>query len=604
MRRCNSEGFVSEKSNSDGVHLILDDQNVHLGNLLRNQMNKTTTQYTFHLENETIINMLTKKAKRFRYYPNLGGLAFIHNSAIKMLHLTTQSISTLIEDPQKEFDQLLSDNDSNDDSDDDSDIDDSGTDGSNDGSDNDSDTDDSNDGSDEGSDNDSGTDDSDDDSIVAIISDFEIVEKDQTIFYLICRGRKYLLQYHVEKVDMTSGKLIWKCNVPVGQDTDFSCLAYHQQLDILFIGVDKIYRMDGSNGKLLKSIELLGDIFIDAVGKVYITSNSIDVTVYLLKEDALNVEREMIFQLVKITYDCSYGKIVQMVDDRFIITNLGDIYDWNHGGYLGKLELAGIGTIIVNGGRVFKYDGKSCISYDLRIEKEMIDCPLGKSEREMIERLGGIIPKYHLTNQGILSVFFLHTRWNQQYKYMLDDHRLDFIQIITFQKNTINDYCTSNYLMLHKEEVLIGRDETVWIYFNTKTSTIKIRMGLFEDKFELSLLDFLFRMKRIDVEYVENHVACIDYSKIVNDVPPQYLSNDSYYKSLTIGNLLTGEPKEVILKLLERLGMEKVIVNSQQYLKADLLMAYLCNISTSLISSHFRVSKIRPEPSLRFVGYE
>jgi len=67
------------------------------------------------------------------------------------------------------------------------------------------------------------------------------------------------------------------------------------------------------------------------------------------------------------------------------------------------------------------------------------------------------------------------------------------------------------------------------------------------------------------------------------------LSNSDYYKLLTIGTLLRGSEKERVLNLLERLGGEQVIVGYWKYLKADLLMAYLCNISRSLNSEFLRI---------------
>ena len=333
----------------------------------------------------------------------------------------------------------------------------------------------------------------------------------------------------------------------------------------------------------------MSGIFIDAVGKVYITQyDESHITVCLLKEDGTDVEREMTFQLVESE---GHVKTVAVIDDRFVITNCGHIYDWNHGGYMGELI---DDIILVNGGRLFVYNARepiNCISYDFRIEKEMIDCPLGKSECKMIESLGGTIPEYHIPNQGISGVFFLQTRWNQQQKYMLDDHRLKFNQIITFKENTISEHLYNTSPTSEKScGVLIATDETynMEIFYNTNNSMVEIR---FRDvTFELSLLHFLCRMKKIHVEHFGySRVAHIDYSKIVLNVPPQMLSNSDYYKLLTIGTLLRGSEKERVLNLLERLGGEQVIVGYWKYLKADLLMAYLCNISRSLNSEFLRI---------------
>ena len=546
MKRQSEEGFISSKKiklseDDDQVTLVLDDDNAHLANLLRNRMNKTTIQqYTFRLENEKTIQ-LDSYVHSYRYYPNLNGLAFAQSHTISLFDFTTQSIRTLLTLASDEYD---SDYDSDD----------------------------------------------EDDSILLSIRDFEIT-KDQSIVYLRRRMIYSSKEYSIVKKDMVSRDVIWECDL----FEKGSHLAYHQQLDMLFIGIDNdIYRID-VDGKLSTPVRIMRDgflsgIFIDAVGKVYITEfDESIIIVYLLKEDGMNVEREMTFTLVE---SKDIVKTVDVIDDRFIITNCGHIYDWNTGSYMG--ELIDDDITLLKGGRLFKCGKKesiNCISYDLRIEKELVDCPLGKSECKMIESLGGTIPEYYIPNQGLSSVLFLQTCWNQQQKYMLNDHRLKFNQIITFMENTIAEhlYDITSPTSENPCGVLIATDETygLKIYYNTNNSMIEIR---FRDvTFELSLLDFLYRMKKIHVEYFGYNVANIDYGKIVQNVPPQNLSNSDYYKALTIGMLLRGEDKGKVLRLLERLGGEQVIVGNWRFLKADLLMAYLCNISRSLDSEFLRI---------------
>ena len=373
LESCVPPKRIKYSESDDAVKLILDDDNVHLGNLLRNRMNKTTTitQYTFHLENETTIHNMEHE-HLFRYHPHLNALAYLHNhTTIQMLNLTTQTTSTLIEISHR----LDLNDESN-----------------------------------------------------VCICDFEIVERDYSIIYLKrCGKAKYsrAFVYSVVKVDLKLGELIWEFTLP-GNSDGCAYVTYYQQLNMLFIGIDdQIYRMDGISGEIWNPIEFSvfrGNVFIDSVGKVYITSHIKDchpnlASACVLRED-MSVEREIQFQLLDDSDP--YFTIANVIDDRFIITHFGEIYDWNNGRYLGHLGGGGMfverGSIIMKGDRVFKHfygHHDTIVSYHFSIGKEMIECPLGKLECEKIQTLGGTIPKYHLRD-GIISSFFLHTTWNGQ----------------------------------------------------------------------------------------------------------------------------------------------------------------------------------------------